>query len=409
MHKFLLLAFRNVFRNRRRTLMTLLVVAGGVAGLLLTGGFFSFMFRGLRETTIRNGLGHLQIYNAEYFRRDEARVLENGLDRYQQVADEVARVPHVRGVTARIEFYGMVSNGQKSSVFMGSGVSPSKEVQMGFEPRIVAGHYLDDKEGDGNEALIGAGLARSMGVQPGDGLTLLAITADGALNGLDINVRGIVTTGMKDLDDRVLTITLPAAQRLLDSERVTKLVVGLDRTENTDAVYAAIAPALRRGAQELAVRRWIDLAAYYKQVRMLFTGIFLFVGVIVFFMVVMSSANTLMMAMFERTREIGTMLAMGTPRSWLVGLFLTEALTVGLLAAGSGVLAGVGLGAILNRSGLTLPPPPGTTAGFPLRVLHEPGLMAGAAVLVLITLAAASLMPAVRASRLRIVEALSHV
>ena len=79
MAKFLLLAFRNVFRNRRRTLMTLLMVGGGVAGLLLVGGFFAFMFRGLRESTIRNGLGHIQIFTAEHFTRDEVHVLDTGI------------------------------------------------------------------------------------------------------------------------------------------------------------------------------------------------------------------------------------------------------------------------------------------------------------------------------------------
>jgi putative ABC transport system permease protein len=131
--------------------------------------------------------------------------------------------------------------------------------------------------------------------------------------------------------------------------------------------------------------------------------------VIVFFMVVMSSANTLMMAMFERTREIGTMLAMGTPRSWLVGLFLLEAAITGVLAAVSGLAAGSGIGALLNQSGIVMPPPPGSTNGLPLRVILEPGLMIGAALLVITTLALAAVMPAVRASRLRIVEALSHV
>jgi len=409
MNKFLSLAFRNVFRNKRRTLMTLLVVAGGVAGLLLVGGFFNFMFWGLRESTIHNGLGHLQIFNAEHFRRDEAHALENGLDDYRQLATTAQNLPHVRGVTARIEFYGMISNGQKSSVFMGSAVDPAKEKSMGFVPRISAGTYLDGNDATGNQALVGAGLARSMGVKPGDGLTLLAVTADGALNGLDIDVTGIVNTGFKEMDDRLLTITLPAAQRLLQSERVTNLVVGLDATDRTDSVYAALLPRLAGLRQDVAIRKWIDLATYYKQVRLMLSGIFVFLGVIVFFMVVMSSANTLMMAMFERTREIGTMLAMGTPRSWLVGLFLLEAAITGVLAAVSGLVAGSGIGAALNRSGIVMPPPPGNTSGLPLRVMQEPGLMIGAALLVMVTLALAAVMPAMRASRLRIVEALSHV
>src|ERR1700694_703202 len=85
MGKFLLLAFRNVFRNRRRTAMTLLMVGGGVAGLLLAGGYFAFMMRGLREDTIRAGLGHVQIFTAEHFRRDEVRALDTGIDNWRQV------------------------------------------------------------------------------------------------------------------------------------------------------------------------------------------------------------------------------------------------------------------------------------------------------------------------------------
>jgi putative ABC transport system permease protein len=384
-------------------------VAGGVAGLLLTGGFFSFMFYGLRESTIRNGLGHLQLYNADYFRRDETHALGNGLDDYRGIAAIAAANPHVRGVTPRIEFYGMVSNGQKSSVFMGSAVEPVNETQMGFEPRITAGHGLKGGEDGAHEALIGVGLARSMSVKPGGSLTVLTVTADGALNGIDIDIAGLVTSGVKDLDDRMLTITLPSAQRLLQSDRITKLVVGLDRTENTGAVYSEIVPRLKPLKQDVAVKKWIDLATFYRQVKLLFSGIFLFLGVIVFFMVVMSSANTLMMAMFERTREIGTMLAMGTPRSWVVLLFVAEAIVTGVLAAIAGVASGSALGWLVNRAGIVLPPPPGNTTGMSLRVLHEPGLMIGATVLVLVTLTVASLMPAIRASRLRIVEALAHV
>jgi putative ABC transport system permease protein len=409
MRKFLLLAFRNVFRNRRRTLMTLLVVAGGVAGLLLAGGFFSFLFYGLRETTIHNGLGHLQVYNANYFRRDESRALENGLQDYGRIATIAAHTRHVRGIAPRIEFHGMVSNGMKSSVFMGSAVEPEKERSMGFQPHITVGRDLDGKQTGANEALVGAGLARSMSVKPGDSLTLLAVTSDGALNGIDVDIAGIVTTGFKEMDDRLLTITLPSAQRLLQSERVTKLVVALDDTDNTDTVHAALQPGLAKLGQEIAVRKWVDLATFYRQVRLMFSGIFVFLGVIVFFMVVMSSANTIMMAMFERTREIGTMLAMGTPRTWLVGLFLLEAVVTGVFAAVAGVAAGNAIGALVNRAGLMLPPPPGNTVGMPLRVLHEPGLMIGASVLVILTLALASILPALRASRLRIVEALAHV
>jgi putative ABC transport system permease protein len=409
MMKFLLLAFRNVFRNRRRTVMTLLMVGGGVAGLLLVGGFFAFMFRGLRESTIRNGLGHIQIFNAEHFRRDEVHVLDTGISDWQHVAFNVRSADHVRGVAPRIEFYGMLSNGVKSSVFMGSAVDPDAERAMSFSPRLASGRDLAESSSGEIEALVGTGVARSMSVKVGDGLTILAVTADGALNGIDVQIVGIVNTGFKDLDDRYLRITLPSAQRLLQSDRVTNLVVGLDKTENTDAVAAAFTPRLRGLSQEMTMKKWIDLAAYYKQVRTLFSGIFLFLGIIVFFMVLMASVNTLLMAMMERTREIGTMLAMGTPRFWIVALFMLEATITGILGAAVGLIGGNLIGIALNASGLHLPPPPGLSVEMAFRVLHVPALMIGSSVLVVISLALASTLPAVRASRLQIAEALAHV
>ncbi len=409
MSKFLLLAFRNVFRNRRRTAMTLMMVAGGVTGLLLAGGYFRFMTDGLRESTIRNGLGHIQIFNAEHFQRDEVRVLDTGIDNWGQVAARVASIQHVRGVAPRIEFYGMVSNGQKSSVYMGSAVDPVAERSLGFTPNLIAGHDLDAKAGDEVGALIGVGLAKSMNVKVGDGLTLLAVTSDGALNGIDVEVVGIVQTAAAELDARYLRIPLVSAQRLLQSNRVTNLVVGLDATSNTDRVYDAMAPRLAGVPQRMELRKWIDLATYYKQVRNLFDGIFLFMGLIVFFMVLMSSVNTLLMSMFERTREIGSMLAMGTPHLWIVALFMAEAGVLGVLGAAIGVIAGNVAGALLNLVNFRLPPPPGYTVGIAFHIVRVPGIMIGASLLVVASLTVASILPAVRASRLRITEALAHV
>lgn len=402
------LAFRNLFRNRRRTVMTLLSVSGGIASLLLAGGFFWYLFWGFRETTIRNGVGHLQIFNADHFRRDETRALENGLAGYRDIIAAAGRSPHVRGVAPRIEFFGMASNGMKSATYMATAVLPAEEKRMGFETQVVQGRgFSASREPAENEAIVGAGLARSMNLRPGSGLTLLAVTAEGALNGIDVDVAGILSTGIKELDDRLLQVTLPAAQRLLETEKVTKLVVGLDRTENTAAVQAALARSLRSSG--VAIKDWSELSPMYRQMVMMFGGILAFMAVIVFFMAVMSSANTLMMAMFERTREIGTMLAMGTPRSWVLGLFVLEGVLTGLIGAACGLALGNGLGALINRSGIQMPPPPGNVTGFPLRVLHVPELMIGTSVLMVLTLAAASFAPAVRASRLKIVEALAHV
>jgi len=375
----------------------------------MAGGFFAFMISGLREHTIQEGLGHLQIFTAEHFKRDEVRVLDTGIDNWRQVAATVQAGSHVRGVAPRIDFYGMVSNGSKSSVFMGAAVDPVAENSLGFTPRIAYGRDLDPRVGADVEALIGSGLAKSMNVKVGDGLTLLAVTSDGALNGVDVQIAGIVKTGYDEMDARYLRITLASAQRLLQSDRVTNLVVGLDSTANTDAAAAALAPRLEGLPQQMVLKKWIDLATYYLQVRNMFVGIFIFLGIIVFFMVLMASVNTLLMAMFERTREIGTMLAMGTPRLWIVALFMLEATLTGCLGAIAGVAGGNLLGAIVNASGLHMPPPPGLTVPIAFHVLHIPALMIASSLIVVFSLALASILPAIRASRLQIAEALAHV
>jgi putative ABC transport system permease protein len=407
--KYLLLAFRNIFRNRRRTIMTLLMVGGGVTGLLLVGGFFAYMYNGIREGAINNGLGHLQIFSAEHFTRDEVRVLDTGIDNWHQMAATVKSGKHIRGVAPRIEFYGMVSNGVKSSVYMGSAVDPDAEQRLGFRTNIAAGQNLNSNSRGETEALIGTGLAKSMNVKVGDGLTLLAMTSDGALNGIDVQIVGIVSSGVKEYDDRYLRITLLSAQRLLQSGRITNLVVGLDATKNTDEVYNELASGLHGQTQKLILKKWIDLATFYNQVHSLFNAIFIFIGIIVFFMVLMSSVNTLLMAMFERTREIGTMLAMGTPRGWIIALFMVEALVLGVLGAMVGLAVGNLLASLINYAGVQLPPPPGSTDPMKFYVFHVPSLMLCSSLLVIVSLALASILPAIRASRLQIAEALAHV
>ncbi len=135
--KFLLLAFRNIFRNRRRTLMTLMMVGGGVAGLLLAGGYFGFMTHGLRESTINDGLGHIQIFTA---RSLPPRRSARPRHRHRKLASgcRIHFPPggHVRGVAPRIEFYGMVSNGTKAAGFMGNAVDPAAEKS----PRLFFAH-----------------------------------------------------------------------------------------------------------------------------------------------------------------------------------------------------------------------------------------------------------------------------
>ena len=154
--------------------------------------------------------------------------------------------------------------------------------------------------------------------------------------------RGHLTTGVREMDERALIVTLPTAQAILNTSKVSKLVVVLNDTSNTDAVQSALTTSLSAAGQGVELANWSDLASFYHQVRGLYSGIFLFLGIIIVGLVVLSSGNAMSMTVMERVREIGTLMAVGTSRPLVMLMFVTEGLGLGLLG---GVRRGPRVGA----------------------------------------------------------------
>ncbi|RPI22364.1 MAG: ABC transporter permease [Acidobacteria bacterium] len=400
------IAFRNIFRNRRRSLITLLVLVMGATGMILFGGYKEMNFWGLRETTIRNRLGHLQIYRQGYLTADSQKPLEYGLDDIGQIRTEVEKDPRVAMTAAQITFMGLISNGEKSETFLGTAVEPTKDRQMRSQ-RLETGRELNDGEMD--TIMLGRGLARSMNVKLGDYLTLMTTTVTGSLNGMDFRVVGTFMTGVKEYDDRAIKVPLSGAYYLLNTKKIEKLLVMLKQTEDTEAVMADVKLMAASRNWPLEMRTWSDLATFYHQVVLIFNGIFGFIGTIVFVIVVLSVANTIMMNIFERTREIGTLMAIGTKRKRIWTLFLLEGAMLGLIGGILGLIAGAIIGQLINYANIQLPPPPGYTAGYALRILLRPGILMSSFALSLVTATLSSIYPAFKASRLNIVDALGHI
>lgn len=402
----LTLALRNIFRNRRRSAMTLLVIVFGAVGLILFGGYKAITFRGLRESTIRNRIGHLQIYKAGYLHADSAKPLEYGLDDVAALRRSIESDPRVKMTAAQITLNGLVSNGEKSETFLATAVEPAKERAMNSQ-RLTAGTGLPLGESDA--VMVGRGLAASMHVKPGDYLTLMTTTAGGSLNAMDVRVAGVFMSGVKEYDDRAIKMPLVGAQQLLQSARVERLLVFLNETEDTAAVRSALAASFRRDGRQLEMRDWSQLASFYQQVVLLYNGIFGFLGIVVFGVVIFSVANTMAMSVFERTREIGTLTAIGTTRGGIWRMFLAEGVMIGVIGAVAGVVCGALLAQVINAGNIMLPPPPGYTVGYPLRVLLVPSTLITASAIAIVTSTLSSIVPALNASRMRIVDALGHI
>ena len=394
------IALRNIFRNRRRSAITLAVIVFGAVGLILFGGYKAVTFRGLRESTIRR-IGHVQVFRAGHAKAESQKPLEYGLDDITSLRKQIESDPRVRTTAAQITLMGLISNGDKSETYIATAVEPEKDREMKGH-RLESGTELPSNELDA--VLLGKGLAASMHAKPGDYLTLMTTTATGSLNAMDVRVAGIMRTGVKEYDDRAISMPLGGAQQLLQTSRVEKLLVFLKNTEDTSAVAASLAKI-----PSIETKSWPELASFYRQVVMLYNGIFGFLGLIVFAIVIFSVANTIVMAILERTREIGTLLAIGTTRGRVWRMFFLEGLMTGVLGGLLGIGIGAALATLINHGNVMLPPPPGYTSGYPLHILLQPGVLVTAFLISVITATLSSILPAFKASRMNIVDALGHI
>lgn len=401
--KWLKFAWLNTLRNRRRSLVTAAIVALGTAAILLAGGFALFTYHALAQSAAR-GTGHLILGQPAQFSQDEDVPLQHGLDDADALKAALLADPAVRQVLPRVSFSGLVSNGDKSTVMLAAGVEPDAEFAIkGPFMNVVAGQVLASGAKDA-EVMLGEGLAKSLKAAPGASLTLLASTADGALNALDVRVRGVFSTGVPDVDKRLVYTDVATAQKLLNTKRVSTLGVFLDRMESTGDAQQRIARAHPR----LEVQTWLDQAFFYRSVRDLYNRIFGALGLIIGVIVVFVVTNAMAMAIIERTREIGTLRALGTLPSQLLRTLALE----GMVLGGGGALAGAalafGVSMLLVAVPVQMPPPPGSSRGYPLSIEADPllYLLTVAAMVLLAMLASAWI--ARRTVHTPIVDALAH-
>ncbi|MCO1334759.1 FtsX-like permease family protein [Microbulbifer sp. OS29] len=399
-------ALLNIMRNGRRSLITLAAIVFGCTSLIVFGGFVQSMYDGMRESMIRSQLGHIQIYANGYNQYGKAEpekylIPDRDLSTISQLIESES---NALVVAPRLNFNGLLSDGKQSIAITGIGIDAEKEVMLSSAIRIVDGEDLFPE--DIEAAHLGEGLFNALDVQVGDYLTLLASTQDGAINAVDVQVMGVISTGVKALDDRLLRVNLPLAQELLYTSDITRMVVLLDETQLTDTAISTLVSAFEQHHLDLELKSWEELAGYYHQVVGLFNGVFEFITVIVLIIVALSISNTMLMAVMERTRELGTIRAMGgTPRQ-VVSLILLESVFLGLIGSLLGLLMGALAAKGITYAEWMMPRPPGSTQDYPIRVFVVPDILFRTFLLGFAISLVSSLYPAVKASRLPVVKAL---
>lgn len=461
------MAFRNIVRNSRRSLMTIAAIAVGAVSMVIFGEFMGYVTKAFQTNTVEH-FGHITLFRQGYFDFGAGNPAAYGIDRYQEVIRTVqtdATVgPLINVVTPTVSLFGIAGNYdiEVSKTFMGYGFVPSDRERMlawdeyglfGDQPRRKAG--LDDA--DLSRGIIGVGLARVLGLctalkipkcpepprrpapsqaAPGSTnaevldlaqreraelgpastgepqLDLLVSTANGAPNVMSIRLARAERQAVKELDDNFVGLNFALAQDLLygrGEHKAVGIVLQLHRTEDIGRVRARLKALSNEHGWGLETRDFSEMQPFYRQVVGMFNAIFSFMASIIAVIVLFTVVNTMTMSVVERTTEIGTARALGVRRARIRHQFLIEGCMLGALGATAGLVCAAVLTVIINHAGLTWTPP-GQAMAIPLHVLtHATALNVGVGLCLLVLATLAALLPANRAARLVVVDALRHV
>lgn len=403
------LALRNAFANRRRTMIMLAAICFGCAALIVNGGLIYFIFNGLKEDAVYGRHGHIQIYRQGYQEHHQARPWDFTLpnDEWKGLSRQLLELPHVVDAAPRLDFSGLIVRGSNNVSFLGVGVESAKDASFNRLIRIAEGEGLSEQEPYG--VLLGKGLAARAEARAGDYITVMTTTRDGSYNAVDLRVRGIFEGGWREIDDWLMKIPLPTAQSLLRNESIHSLVLLLDDTQATDQAVVQLDALIQRQGLALEHSTWVDLAHFYNQVVSLFSKELNIVKLIIAVVVILSIVNTVSLSIFERTREIGTIMALGAKQRRVLSIFLLEALVIGVAGGILGLLTGAAAAWAISLVGIPMPPPPGSTQPFTAEVDLVPGILLFSFLIAVAAPLVATFYPAFKASRRPVAESLRHI
>jgi putative ABC transport system permease protein len=414
----ILLGIRNVGRNRRRSLITGVMIALGVTVII----FFRAYLLGYHALSLVGAIdrrvGAFQLQPRGYLESQDIAPLDLSLPEGPAIERllRAASPGDIKDVAPRLQFEGMISNGETSAAFSGVGVDPAREdgaCSLGPGARsiqvvsvgagLASGGALQSR--DEEFAIVAFQLATSMGLKVGDSITLQVRTREGSQEAVDLTVRGIYKHNYPLFDRRQVVIPLGVAQRLVHMPgRTTVFVAGVHTRERIDAAAAMVRRVVAGTEADGDVQTWGALAPYHRDLIKLEDGILHFIMLVIFTLVIAGVVNTMMMAVFERKREIGTLMAIGHRRRGILALFVIEAGALSAGASAVGAALGVGLVSWVHRTGLMYTVP-GVGGVFSRPSLDVNYLWVAISASIVSALVAA-LYPAYRASRLSPVTAL---
>ncbi|HAZ08606.1 MAG TPA: hypothetical protein DCZ01_08825 [Elusimicrobia bacterium] len=401
------LAWRNVWRNRRRSLINVASMGFGLAAIMFGQSMLRSLQVQLIEKSTGSITGHLQIQDQDV---DIVKMPDRFIADSRPVAAALEGDPRVLAHAGRIHLTGLVSTPATSVGALVCAVEPEKErLITDIHAYMAAGDYL----GHTSKGLVmGSALAKRLDLRIGEKAVLMAQAADGSMGAEAFRLVGLFKTGSESFDTQIVYVPLPAFQELLSRPgQVNNYVVKLKDIEQSDEVQKDLSKALRQ--YPLRVLSWKQIDHEILGVKAFQDAILFIVLLVVFAIVALGILNTQLMSLFERVREFGLLMAMGARPSWVMRLLVAESALLGAVGALFGLCIGSALIGHFGRAGLRLPVGEALSyfLPFPSVIFLRPSWAAHAfaCAAVFLTSVLAALPPTLRAGRLKPAEALRHV
>ena len=394
------MAFRNLGRNRLRTIFSALAVALALMLLMLVAGVIRGEIEDSLDLAIHLQTGHIQVRSVNYNENKTSLKWDALVENPDQVAAQIATLEPVKVATPRLFASGFVSVGNESTGARIYGIDPLSEANAPYRDGIISGDFLtpDDRQG----VLIGKPMAEKLSLKAGDQLSLSVNTSNGDIGEQSFTVRGIYTTNTNSFDSAIVFLPLAKAQAIVQAENhASTIFVLLKNLDQTQAVADALAKS-NPNYQILTWSKMNDLLVQLENTANSYMGLIYLIVLAISATVIV---NTLIMSVFERTREIGILVAIGMKGRRVMAVFLAE---TSLIALG-GILIGLILGLLvvpnfgvyIGNMGLT-----GITMGNTLHAKLNLGDAVNLSIMAFVVTVLAGLYPAILAARLEPVEAL---
>jgi ABC-type lipoprotein release transport system permease subunit len=399
------IAVRDLGRNRRRTLLTLAALGIGLALLIATNGLIDGTINDVVENSVALRTGHLQLRRPSFDEDQMSLLAADLVENPDVLSQRAAALPDVAGASPVLLAATILTTPDETTALQLMGLDPASSVHARVMDSLESGQRLaaDDRGG----VLLGRRLADQLGIEVGDNVDLTVVDGEGRAQEGPFAVRGLFATGIHTFDDSVVIMPLAKAQALAGvGQRASLVKIMLDDPQEAEATGRQLE------SPGVSAVTWQTLNQLMLTAKQSSQGLYSILYGIVILVVAAILINTQLMAVFERTREIGILAALGLRRRQVLGLFMLEAVIIGLLGALLGVVLGLLAVAYLASHGLYIGDVASVSSsiaiGTTMRARFVPGAIAGLTVAMLAVVWLGALYPAWFASRLEPAKALGR-